>query len=169
MGHGIAQVCIQAGYATTMKDVSRDLLDRALAKAKENLDFLVGKGKIAESDRDKALSLLSTTCDTAEAVSATDIIIEYEWKNGAAIIDTSTANQEITPIHLLAVQVNEAVRVLKEGIAASAQDIDDAVKYGMNAFAGPFALSAGIDPSQIVNALNYLHERYRLEFMKTGA
>ena len=86
----------------------------------------------------------------------------YEWVNGKAVIDTSKETTDITPIHLLSVQINEAVRVFKEGIAASVQDIDDAVKFGMNAFAGPFTLAAGMQPQQIADALNALKERYGL-------
>lgn len=67
----------------------------------------------------------------------------YEWKDGKAIIDTSKDSADVTPIHLLSVQVNEAVKVFKEGIAQSVEDIDTAVQFGMNAFAGPFALAAG--------------------------
>ena len=47
MGHGIAQVCIQAGYAVVMRDIKQEFLDNGVAKIKESLDFLVGKGKMA--------------------------------------------------------------------------------------------------------------------------
>lgn len=90
----------------------------------------------------------------------------YEWKGGKAVIDTSKETQDITPMHLLAVQVNEAVKVWKEGLAQSIQDIDDAVKFGMNAFAGPFALASGMPPEQVAGALDVLQKRYGLDFLK---
>ena len=90
----------------------------------------------------------------------------YEWKDGKAVIDTSKASEDLTPVHLLAVQVNEAVKVWKEGLAKSIQDIDDAVKFGMNAFAGPFALAAGMQPQQLTDALNSLTKRFGLDFLK---
>ena len=70
------------------------------------------------------------------------------------------------PIHLLAVQINEAVKVWKEGLAKSIQDIDDGVKFGMNAFAGPFALAAGMQPQQLADALNMLASRFKLDILK---
>ncbi len=88
----------------------------------------------------------------------------YTWKDGKAVIDTSKETQDITPVHLLSVQVNEAVKVWKEGLAQSIQDIDDAVKFGMNAFAGPFALASGMQPEQVAGALNALQETLRLGF-----
>lgn len=90
----------------------------------------------------------------------------YEWKDGKAIIPEMPDTEEITPLHLMAVQVNEAVKVYKEGIAASVQDIDDGVKYGMNAFAGPFALASGVQPQQLTDCLNYLAQRFKLDILK---
>ncbi|MEJ5361925.1 MAG: 3-hydroxyacyl-CoA dehydrogenase family protein [Spirochaetota bacterium] len=90
----------------------------------------------------------------------------YEWKDGKAIIPEMPDTEEITPLHLMAVQVNEAVKVYKEGIAASVQDIDDGVKYGMNAFAGPFALASGVQPQQLADCLNYLAQRFKLDILK---
>jgi len=90
----------------------------------------------------------------------------YQWHNGKAIIDDSKETEEITPIHFLAVQINEAVKVYKEKIAESVQDIDDGVKYGMGAFAGPFTLAAGMPPEQLTETLNYLVDRYKLDILK---
>ena len=356
MGHGIAQVCIQAGFNVVMRDIKQEFLDNGVAKIKESLDFLVNKGKMAAADKDKAMSLLKTTLDTKEAVKDAQLVIEavpeimdlkktvfkevsdacpattilatntstmsiseigsvvknperfvglhffnpvnrmklveviygnktkddiadlmceivkkfdkipikvlkdrpgfianrisapnqalisaildegkvmpqeldavmkkmgakmgpfetsdfvgldvfchtldyyaktlspqykpgkyltdklakkelgmksgkgiYEWKDGKAVIDISKTSEDLSPIHLLAVQVNEAVKVWKEGLAKSIQDIDDAVKYGANAFAGPFALAAGMQPQQLTDALNMLSKRYNLDFLK---
>jgi enoyl-CoA hydratase/3-hydroxyacyl-CoA dehydrogenase len=90
----------------------------------------------------------------------------YTWQGNKAQIDVSKETQDITPVHLMAVQVNEAVKVWKEGLAQSIQDIDDAVKFGMNAFAGPFALASGMAADQLTAALNMLQKRYGLEFLK---
>ncbi len=90
----------------------------------------------------------------------------YTWSSGKAEIDNSRESKDVTPIHLMAVQVNEAVKVYKEGIAESTDDIDSAVKFGMNAFAGPFALASGMPPKQLAKSLNYLVKRFGLSFLK---
>lgn len=356
MGHGIAQVCIQAGYAVIMRDIKQEFIDNGVAKIKESLDFLVSKGKLAADAKDKAMSLLTTTLDTTEAVKDAQIVVEavpeimdlkksvfkevseackpdailatntstmsiseigsvvknperfvglhffnpvnrmklveviygnktndatadlmcelskkidkipvkvlkdrpgfivnrisapnqallsaildegkvppqqldammkkmgakmapfetadfvgldvfchtldyyaktlspqykpgkflsdkvakkelgmksgkgiYEWKDGKAVIDISKTSEDLSPLHLLAVQINEAVKVWKEGLAKSIQDIDDGVKYGMNAFAGPFALAGGMQPQQLADALNMLAARFKLDILK---
>ena len=48
----------------------------------------------------------------------------------------------------------------------AAGDIDSAVKFGMNSFAGPFAMAAGMQPAQISDALNFLVERFGLSIFK---
>ena len=67
---------------------------------------------------------------------------------------------------MLAIQINEAVRVHKEGVAASVPDIDNAVVYGMKAMAGPFAICAGMQPQQIVDSLEKLRNRFGLSIFK---
>lgn len=90
----------------------------------------------------------------------------YQWAGGKAQITDLGDTDAITPIHFMAVQVNEAVKVMKEGVAASVKDVDDGVKFGMNAFAGPFALAAGMQPQQLADALNYLADRFKLDILR---
>jgi len=356
MGHGIAQVFAQAGYTVVMKDIKQEMLDNAVAKVRESIDFLVGKGKISREDGDAAMANLSTTMDTAEAVKDAQVVIEavpevmdlkkkvftelsglaakdailatntstmsvseigsvvdnpgrfvgmhffnpvnrmklveiiygdktsddtadtlsaasekcgkipvkvlkdrpgfivnrinapnqallscildegkirpdqidgvmkqmgakmapfetadfvgldvfchtldyyaqtlsddykpgsylkekiekgelgmksgkgiYDWSSGSAAIDTKSEAGDITPLHLLAIQINEAVRVYKEGLAESVADIDNAVKFGMNAFAGPFTMASGMQPEQITEALEFLGNRFKLGILE---
>src|SRR4030042_3579611 len=76
MGHGITQVCIQAGYNVVMRDIKQEFLDSGVAKIRESLEFFAGEGKISAEDKDMALSLIKTTLDTKEAVSNAQVIIE---------------------------------------------------------------------------------------------
>jgi enoyl-CoA hydratase/3-hydroxyacyl-CoA dehydrogenase len=69
-------------------------------------------------------------------------------------------------MEFLAIQINEAIRVYKEKIAASTADIDLGMVHCMRAFAGPFALGAGMDPAQMADTLNKLHARFGLNIFK---
>ncbi|MGH7606030.1 MAG: 3-hydroxyacyl-CoA dehydrogenase family protein [Gemmatimonadales bacterium] len=75
MGSGIAQVAAVAGYETTVRDVSRQLLDRGRGGIEKSLGKFVEKGKLAAADRDAALGRLTFTTTTADLRDA-DIIIE---------------------------------------------------------------------------------------------
>ena len=90
----------------------------------------------------------------------------YTWEGGKAKIDASAQSQEFGPMDFLSIQINEAVRVLKEKIAASAADIDLGMVHCMRAFAGPFALGAGMDHTQMADILNKLHNRFGLKIFK---
>ncbi len=90
----------------------------------------------------------------------------YTWEGGKAKIDASEQSKDIGPMEFLSIQINEAVRVYKEKIAASAADIDAGMVHCMRAFAGPFALGAGMDPQQMTDILNKLYDRFGLKIFK---
>jgi enoyl-CoA hydratase/3-hydroxyacyl-CoA dehydrogenase len=89
----------------------------------------------------------------------------YQWDGEKAQIDMSKPSDDITPKEFLAIQLNEAVKVYKEGLAESSKQIDLAVVHGMRAFAGPFALCAGMQPEQMAEPLKNLQQRFKLEIL----
>src|SRR5690349_25088963 len=50
MGSGIAQVCAAAGFPTTVREVSAELVDKGLKGIEKNLNRLVEKGTITRSE-----------------------------------------------------------------------------------------------------------------------
>ncbi len=52
MGHGIAQVFAQAGFAVQLVDVAQPMLDRARSAIEKSLGKFVEKGKLTADDRD---------------------------------------------------------------------------------------------------------------------
>ncbi|MBA4156067.1 MAG: 3-hydroxyacyl-CoA dehydrogenase family protein [Gemmatimonadetes bacterium] len=75
MGSGIAQVCVQAGYETVVREISDDVLQRGLGGIGKQLGRAVEKGKMGGEDRDAALGRLSGTTELSELASC-DLIIE---------------------------------------------------------------------------------------------
>ena len=75
MGNGIAHVMALAGYDVMMTDISQDALDKAVALIGKNLDRQVSREKIAQADRDAAMSRISTTL-TLTDLGQTDLVIE---------------------------------------------------------------------------------------------
>jgi 3-hydroxybutyryl-CoA dehydrogenase len=76
MGHGIAQVAAQAGYAARLFDVDAKLAATGLGKIRQNLEKGVEKGKVTAADRDAALARLSTATDLAKAAGDADLVVE---------------------------------------------------------------------------------------------
>ncbi|MBK9940856.1 MAG: 3-hydroxybutyryl-CoA dehydrogenase [Kouleothrix sp.] len=87
MGGGIAQVCAQFGYATVVREVSPDLLDRGLARIAAILQKDVDKAKISAADRDAALGRITPTT-TLDAFADCQLVIE-------AIVENFDAKREL--------------------------------------------------------------------------
>ncbi|MGH7149622.1 MAG: 3-hydroxyacyl-CoA dehydrogenase family protein [Planctomycetota bacterium] len=76
MGHGIAQVCAQGGCETVVHDVSLDLVERGLARIRENLAKAAEKGKLSPEDPARIAGRISGSTDLEGAVRDADVVIE---------------------------------------------------------------------------------------------
>ena len=75
MGSGIAHVCALAGYKLHLVDLDANALDRAVQTVDRNLTRQVKRGKVAEADRDAALSRIATSTEMVSLASC-DLVIE---------------------------------------------------------------------------------------------
>lgn len=76
MGNGIAQVCAQAGYEVSLRDIEKRFLDNGMNTIKKNLSREVAKGKRTQEDADAILGGIKPTLDLKEAAKDADIIME---------------------------------------------------------------------------------------------
>ena len=76
MGNGIAQVCAQAGYEVSLRDIEKRFLDNGMNTIKKNLSREVEKGKRTQEDADAILGRIKPTLDLKEAAKDADIIME---------------------------------------------------------------------------------------------
>jgi 3-hydroxybutyryl-CoA dehydrogenase len=76
MGHGIAQVCAQAGYRVALFDISEQMVEGGLSRIGANLAKGVARGKVTEESRTAALANLSGTCSMDTACEGADFLIE---------------------------------------------------------------------------------------------
>ena len=80
MGNGIAQVCAVAGLKVIMQDIADAQLQQGVDTIAGSLDRLIKKEKISESDKQNALSNI-TTATQLEALADVDIVIEAATEN----------------------------------------------------------------------------------------
>lgn len=85
MGSGIAQVCVQAGFETVVRDVSDEVVEKGIAGIEKRLLRLEEKESITADDREAARSRLHGTTSLQEMASV-DIVVE------AVIEDLPTKN-----------------------------------------------------------------------------
>ena len=75
MGAGIAQVAVQHGYATVLRDIDQALIDRGIATVEKGLGRLVDKGRLGAAERDTALARLGGGLDL-DALADADLVLE---------------------------------------------------------------------------------------------
>jgi len=81
MGNGIAHVFSLHGFNVSLIDIADDRLAKAMATIEKNLARQVEKGSINESDKQKALSSISTFTDMKAGVEKADLVVEAATEN----------------------------------------------------------------------------------------
>lgn len=76
MGHGIAQVAIQAGFEVNLYDADNEMARSGMEKIRESLQKRVDKGKLTVDDKNRALGKLALQSELREAVAKADLVIE---------------------------------------------------------------------------------------------
>ncbi|WKB35321.1 3-hydroxybutyryl-CoA dehydrogenase [Terrilactibacillus sp. S3-3] len=100
MGSGIAQVCAMSGYDVILHDLKDVYVERGLGTINRNLSRQVEKGKLAEQDKEAALSRLkpSTQIENAGEV---DLVIEAAVENMAIKTKLFKELDGIAPAHAI--------------------------------------------------------------------
>lgn len=75
MGHGIAQICAQAGWDVVVREVSQERLDAGIAKIEKQLARAVEKGKLEQDEADAVRGRIQPTLDYSE-LAGCDLVIE---------------------------------------------------------------------------------------------
>ena len=81
MGNGIAHVFAQNGHSVSLIDINQDALDRALGIITKNLDRMIAKEKITNSEKENTLKNIVTHTSIESGVKHADLIIEAATEN----------------------------------------------------------------------------------------
>jgi len=90
----------------------------------------------------------------------------YDWSQGRPQIDPAKATKEYDFNHMIALQVNEATKILEEGIADDPKEVDLAMANGGGSPFGPFALAQGIGYNVLLAKLEEIHKKFPLDIFK---
>jgi 3-hydroxybutyryl-CoA dehydrogenase len=75
MGHGISQICAQAGWDVVMREIDQAPLDKGMGKISKQLSRAVEKGKMEQSEADAVLGRITPTLDYGD-LAESDLVIE---------------------------------------------------------------------------------------------
>lgn len=81
MGNGIAHTFAQYGYQVSLIDVNEESLKKAITTITTNLDRIIAKGKLTESDKTSTLSKIKTFTKLEQAVVNCDLVVEAATEN----------------------------------------------------------------------------------------
>lgn len=93
----------------------------------------------------------------------------YDWPDGnRPTIDPAKADPDFDVMDIICLQVNEGTKLLEEGVARSAEEIDKAVINGGGAAFGPFALAKGMGWEKVARQCEAIAQRTGIKwFMPT--
>jgi 3-hydroxybutyryl-CoA dehydrogenase len=75
MGHGITQICAQAGWDVVVREVDQERLDGGIGKIEKQLARAVEKGKAPQEEADAVRARIQPTLDYADLADC-DLVIE---------------------------------------------------------------------------------------------
>jgi 3-hydroxybutyryl-CoA dehydrogenase len=75
MGHGISQICAQAGWEVVVREVDQGQLDKGIAKIEKQLARAVEKGKMEQSEADAVRGRITPTLEYSD-LAGSDLVIE---------------------------------------------------------------------------------------------
>jgi len=81
MGNGIAHTFAQSGFIVKLIDISEEALKKGMATITKNLDRMIAKEKISETDKINTLNNISTFKTLSEGVKKSDLVIEAATEN----------------------------------------------------------------------------------------
>ena len=125
MGNGIAHVFAQSGYSVRLIDLSDTALEKALATISKNLDRMVAKDKISETDKTNTLNNIETFTDMSSAVKGLDLVVEAANENMDIKLKIFSQLDELCDEHTILGSNTSSISITK--IASATQRADKVI------------------------------------------
>ena len=125
MGNGIAHVFAQSGYSVRLIDLSEAALEKALATISKNLDRMVAKEKISETDKTNTLNKIETFTDMSSAVKGLDLVVEAATENMDIKLKIFSELDEFCDEHTILGSNTSSISITK--IASATQRADKVI------------------------------------------
>ncbi len=90
----------------------------------------------------------------------------YDWSKGRPRIDLARAKKDFDEADVIALQLNEATKLLEEGVVSRPDEIDKAVVNVGGATKGPFQSAREIGVDKLARRCEELAGKFRLESFK---
>lgn len=101
MGNSIAQVCAQAGYTVTLRDIEQKFVDSGMDSIRKNLGRSVKKEKMTNEEMETILGRITPCLDLTQAAIGADIVVEVIIEVMAVKKEVYAQLETIVPDHCL--------------------------------------------------------------------
>ena len=122
MGNGIAHTFAQSGFNVNLIDTSQASIDKALAIISKNLDRMVAKEKITESDKATTLGNISSFTDMVQGVANVDLVVEAATENIDLKLKIFKNLDEVTGANTILASNTSSISITKIAAATSRPD-----------------------------------------------
>ena len=122
MGNGIAHTFAQSGYEVALIDLSQDSLDKGLSTISKNLDRMVAKEKITETDKQTTLGRISSFTKMEDGIKGVDLVVEAATENVDIKLKIFKNLSEITEDHVILASNTSSISITKIGAATNRPD-----------------------------------------------
>jgi enoyl-CoA hydratase / 3-hydroxyacyl-CoA dehydrogenase len=83
----------------------------------------------------------------------------YDWSTGRATIPSATPTEKVTTMDLFALEINEAVKLIEEGVAKP-DDVEKGMVLGMNRPFGPISVAKDLTNAEVKSKLEELATKF---------
>ncbi|MEQ8809592.1 MAG: 3-hydroxybutyryl-CoA dehydrogenase [Imperialibacter sp.] len=122
MGNGIAHVFALKGFKVALVDVSAAALEKAKATIAKNLDRQVSKELISESDKETALSNITTFTETAKGVAQADLVVEAATEKMDIKLEIFRQLDQLTPAGCILASNTSSISITRIASVTSRPD-----------------------------------------------
>lgn len=122
MGNGICHVFAMNGISVHLVEMNQQLADKAMAKIDRNLDRMVKKEKINSDEKRKTLEYIATYTNTAQAVTAVDLVVEAVPENFNLKKEVIADIDKAAPANAIMASNTSSISITKLAAATSRPD-----------------------------------------------
>jgi len=83
----------------------------------------------------------------------------YDWSTGKAALPKATPTEKVTTMDLFALEINEAVKLIEEGVARP-DDVEKGMVLGMNRPFGPISVAKDLTNAEVKSKLEELATKF---------
>jgi 3-hydroxybutyryl-CoA dehydrogenase len=121
MGHGIAQICAQAGWDVVLREVDDDKVDKAVATIDKQLSRAVDRGRMESADADAVRGRIEGTTDYGKLADC-DLVIEAITEDLDAKLEMWAAVDPIVKEDAFLATNTSSLAVIDQAVATGRPD-----------------------------------------------